>query len=206
MKFNLIAADPAWRFSDPLEMSDVKRGATAQYKSTMSLQEIVELSYYTRRLAADDSVLVLWVPDSMLEDGLRVMRVWGFQHKQIVTWVKTGVDEKRLDPENIPEDLQMGFGMGRIFRCADEHALIGTRGQPLKLLSDRATRNVFLHPNLKHSAKPDNVMMALDKMFPGASKLEMFARRTRPGWVSVGNECPSTMGEEIKYSLASLLD
>lgn len=206
MKFNLIAADPPWRFSDPLEMDDVKRGADAQYKGTMTLQTIVELSYYLRRVAADDSVLILWVPDSMLEDGLRVMRVWGFRQTQILTWVKTGVDERRLDPENIPEDLQMAFGMGRIFRNCDEHALVGVKGSATKILSDRATRNTFLHPNLKHSAKPDNVMAALDKMFPAPlPKLEIFARRARPGWTTVGNECPTTMGEDIRESLASLL-
>lgn len=207
MKFNLIVADCPWRFSDPLEMSDVKRGADANYRGTMDLQKIVELSFYTRRLAADDSVLVLWVPDSMLEDGLRVMRVWGFQQKQILTWVKTGIDEKRLDSEDIQEDVKMAFGMGRIFRCADEHALVGVRGSIQDYLRDRGQRNVFLHPNLKHSSKPDNVMSALDKMIPAPfPKLEMFARRSRPGWIGCGNECPATMGEDIKDSLKKLLE
>ena len=36
--------------------------------------------------------------------------------------------------------------------------------------------------------------------------LELFARRDRPGWTTVGLECPSTEGEDIFASIDRLTD
>jgi N6-adenosine-specific RNA methylase IME4 len=130
---------------------------------------------------------------------------WGFKQKQILTWVKTTMNEPRTSQDEISEDLKLSFGMGRIFRCADEHALVGTKGKVSDMVKNHGIRNAFIYPNLKNSAKPDTVTAALDKMFPApAKKLELFARRSRPGWVTLGNECPSTMGQDIRESLQNL--
>lgn len=202
--FDLVLADPAWRFADKLGMSEVKRGADAVYASTMSRQEIIELGHWVRRIRAENAVLILWVPDSMLEDGLRVVRAWGFEQRQILTWVKTGARESRLDENNVPEDLAMAFGMGRIFRNCDEHALICTHGSVQGMLKVRNQRNLVLAPNLAHSAKPEGFHNRLEQMFPAARKLEMFARRARPGWTTIGNECPGYEGVDIRDALAGV--
>ena len=36
--------------------------------------------------------------------------------------------------------------------------------------------------------KPDEVAERIESLYPSASKLEMFARTTRPGWDVFGNE------------------
>lgn len=196
-KYAVIVADPPWRFGDSLTMSDVKRGADAQYASTMSDEEIIGLGPLVQSIAEDPSILCLWVPDSMLQLGLDVMKAWGYTQKQIVTWVKTA-DSERRGHEEIPEDLKMAFGMGRVFRNCDEHALIGTRGQISKILRSKSERNVILGPNMKHSAKPERLQNALDRMFPDQRKIELFSRRRRPGWVTLGNECPGQEGHDIR--------
>lgn len=84
-KFSIVVADPPWRFSDKLAMSDVKRGAEANY-STLSLDDIKRLP--VNDWCADSAVLALWVPSSLLQDGLDVMAAWGFKQKQIYTWLK----------------------------------------------------------------------------------------------------------------------
>jgi N6-adenosine-specific RNA methylase IME4 len=43
-------------------------------------------------------------------------------------------------------------------------------------------------------------------MFPQWRKLELFARRHRPGWTCLGNESPMTNGEDIRESIGNLLD
>lgn len=186
MKFSVITADPPWSFNDKLTMSSTKRGAAANY-SLLSLADIVALP--VSRVAKDDSVLALWVPSSMLSDGLSVMGAWGFKQKTIWTWVKTS------------KSGGLAFGMGRTFRGCSEHALIGTRGKPKCL--NRSQRNVSLDLQLAHSQKPETLQDRLELMYAG-DRLELFARRARSGWVTVGNEAPGTIGEGIRDSLARL--
>ena len=180
MKFSVITADPPWSFNDKLTMSSTKRGAAANY-SLLSLADIVALP--VSRVVKDDSVLALWVPSSMLSDGLSVMEAWGFKQKTIWTWVKTS------------KSGGLAFGMGRTFRACSEHALIGTRGKPKCL--NRSQRNVSLDPATRHSEKPETIQDRLELMFNGPY-LELFARRERPRWTCVGDECPGTVGVDIR--------
>jgi N6-adenosine-specific RNA methylase IME4 len=52
----------------------------------MTINEIIELD--VKSLAANDSVLALWVPSSLLIEGLDAMKQWGFTLKQTHIWVK----------------------------------------------------------------------------------------------------------------------
>lgn len=85
-KYNVIVSDPPWQFSDGLKMETVKRGAGSQYDE-LNIEAIKNLP--VQKIAADDSVLVLWVPGSFLQEGLDTMKAWGFDQKQIHVWVKT---------------------------------------------------------------------------------------------------------------------
>ncbi len=194
--FRVIVADPPWSFGDKLKMSDVKRGAEANY-GTMSTDDIVALP--VKSWVDQDALLALWVPSSLLTGGLQVMREWGFEHKQIYTWVKTAqhVTDKMGKKGRITEHEGNGlaFGMGHHFRGCSEHALIGTRGSPQP--QNKAQRNVELALSMKHSAKPEGLQERLELMFPDSLKLEMFARRDRPGWICTGREAPGTYGEDI---------
>ena len=52
----------------------------------MELKEIVELP--VSRLAAAKSHLYLWVPNALLQEGLKVMAAWGFTYKCNLVWYK----------------------------------------------------------------------------------------------------------------------
>ncbi|HIB83315.1 MAG TPA: hypothetical protein EYO59_01575 [Chromatiaceae bacterium] len=59
-----------------------------------------------------------------------------------------------------------------------------------KIPQPRGSRNIEqLVRELRgtHSTKPDEVAERIDKMFPNQSKVELFSRRTRPGWASWGD-------------------
>lgn len=86
-KFRVIVADPPWVFSDKLEMSDVARGAEANY-DVMTIKDIKELPIQNF-ISPDGAILALWVPSSLLQEGLDTMKSWGFKHKQTYIWVKT---------------------------------------------------------------------------------------------------------------------
>jgi N6-adenosine-specific RNA methylase IME4 len=207
MKYNVIVSDPPWSFDDKLKMSSVKRGAEANYK-TLSNEDIKNLD--VGKLAAKDSLLALWVPSSLLDVGLDIMNEWGFTLKQTFIWVKTKKEPlKNLNKtQNFSIQDILGFGMGRTFRNTHEIVLIGTRGKISKRLRNKSCRSVFLAPIGKHSEKPEGLQDMLDLMFPGKynKKIEMFARRDRPGWVCIGNQAPATINKDIRESIKDTLN
>lgn len=196
----VIVCDPPWSFSDGLKMSDVKRGAQSNY-STMNVQDLKNLSVKDIT-DPDGCLLALWCPSSFLKEGLEIMTGWGFQQKTTYVWVKS---KKKL-PKDLQLDQSLSFGMGRTFRASHEIALIGINNTKIyKALQNKSQRTVSFAPNLGHSVKPETLQDSLDLMFPHADKIELFARRDRKGWTCLGNECPSSKGEDIVVSLEKLL-
>lgn len=181
MRYAVVVADPPWAFNDKLTMSAVKRGAEANY-TTLSNDDIAALPVGAWCLP--DSLLALWVPSSLLGVGMRVMSAWGFEQKQVYTWVKTS-------------STGLAFGMGRYFRGCTEHALIGTRGKLSARVVSKSERCAELHAALPHSKKPEGLQERLERMLAGPY-LELFARRQRSGWTCVGNEAPETIGVDIR--------
>ena len=230
MKFNVIVADPPWGdFRDKLKMSSVKRGAAANYP-VLSIEEICNLP--VKDLSDPNGcVLALWVLGSMLEDGLKVMKAWGFEQKQVYVWVKTkkqssinslafkdlliSIKRWKNDPISFVDEILkssfkigdwlLSFGMGRLFRQSHEICLIGINSTKVyQELANKSQRSVCFEENKGHSIKPDNLQNSLEFMFPNAKKIEMFARRKRQGWTSIGHDVLN--GEDITKSIQTLKD
>lgn len=191
-----VYADPPWSYGDKLRMSSTKRSSVDQYH-VMTVPDICKLAD-DRSIAgypiADDAFLFLWVTNPMLLDGSgpAVCRAWGFEPKQLLTWVKG-----RLDGLN---GLMPQIGMGRITRGVTEHLIIATRGKPLSLVRDHRVINVFttpmetgdafVAPRYEHSQKPGLIYGLIERLVPGPY-LELFARRTHPNWEVWGDQLHS---------------
>lgn len=224
MKVRLICADPPWNFSDGLSMAKTKRGASANY-NTLSLEELKNLQI--KDICEEDALLVLWVPSSLLSDGLEVMEAWGFRQTQTHIWVKTKKEPFKAILKEISKAFKeipktglsniikgifskfdtsklLAFGMGRLFRQTHELALIGVRGKIYNHLENKSQRSVHFFPATKHSVKPEALQDMLDKMFPNGNRLELFSRRQKKGWVCLGNEAPMSKNEDIRKSLLKL--
>lgn len=196
MKFEVIIADPPWSFDDGLKRmrQKTKRGAGSNY-DVMHSSMIANID--VQSIASPDCILVMWVPSTLLKDGINVVESWGFTLKQTFVWVKLKKDHaKERDPNN-----KTRVGMGRLFRQSHEIALVCTRGKPHKNLSSRSQRSVAFDLNEGHSVKPYTLHERLEEMFPDSNKLEMFARRNRIGWTCVGNELT---GNDINIDVAAL--
>lgn len=198
MKHQVILADPAWGFDDGLKKMKrkVRRSAASQYR-TMTPQQVAALPVKDLVDPAG-CVLALWVPGSMLEDGLMVMKAWGFKLKQIFVWVKLKKDyTKEKDWNNSTR-----VGMGRLFRQSHEIALICTAGKSVyKRLKNKGQRSVMFDLNLGHSIKPALLHKRLDLMFPDSDKVELFARRPMPGWTVLGDGID---GKDIDVAIQEL--
>lgn len=204
MKYQVIIADPPWSFNDKLKKmkAKTKRSADSHYK-VMTVADIAALDVAS---LADPAgcVLALWVPGSFMAAGLQVAQAWGFALKQNYIWVKT--KKRKLKAHELVQPANhLAFGMGRLFRQTHETALICTSGKSVyPLLEDHSQRSVCFWPNMGHSQKPPCLHINLDDMFPKADRLELFARNDYAGWICVGNECPSSIGEDIVDSISRL--
>jgi N6-adenosine-specific RNA methylase IME4 len=178
-RFGLILADPPWAYSDLGHTRRIDR----QY-SVMTLDDICSLP--VSAIAGKDAVLFLWVTATHLfPNGHRVMDAWGFEYRTNIVWDK------------------LAIGMGHYARVRHEHLLIGIRGKP----GTSAVHNlpsVIQERRGKHSVKPELSYQYIEKMFPDLTKIELFARRRRPGWASWGLELENLpQGTDMSDSAAA---
>lgn len=165
-QFRLLYADPPWRYQH-LPQTESRR-IENQYP-TMELAAICAL----RVPAADDAVLFLWATSPKLAEALEVITAWGFTYTTCAVW-----DKERM-------------GMGYYFRQQHELLLVATRGAlPVPKDSLRMSSVIRVRRGA-HSEKPARVYELLEAMYPhftAADRVELFARRQRPGWTTWSNE------------------
>lgn len=174
-KYGVILADPEWRFEPRSRETGMDRAADNHYP-TSSTEEICARPVAS--IAADDCVLFLWATAPMLPDALRVMEAWGFTYKSNAIWFKDRV------------------GTGYWFRNQHELLLIGSRGHPPAPAPGTQFSSVIEAPVAEHSRKPDDFHALIEGYFPNLPRIELNARRARPGWDAWGNEAPEQANGE----------
>lgn len=172
-KYNVIYADPPWTFKTR-SAKGAGKSPSKHYK-TMSIEDICNLP--VKEVAAKDAILFMWVYQPLLPEALEVMESWGFEYKTIAfVWDKLTVHGKRH------------MSTGYYSRVGMEMVILGRRGNPPRV-ADKGVRQVFSASIREHSRKPDEVYDFIERLYPEATKLEMFARSGyRKGWDKVGDE------------------
>ncbi len=169
-KYQVIVADPPWQYKNKKTGGSMKSGSAAKYP-TMAFNEICDLP--VPDICEKNSILFLWGTTPLPRHSLEVMDAWGFQFKTKIYWVKP-----RL-------------GMGFWFRGGVEECLIGIRGN---VKAFRCSKPNFIQaPVRKHSQKPEEFFELIEPeldRFGLTSRIELFARNTRPGWMVWGDEVP----------------
>ena len=172
-KYNIIYADPPWTYKVWSKKGE-NRTAQSHY-NCMTKEEIQRLD--VQRISADNSVLFLWVTYPCMEEGLELIRKWGFQYKTCAfSWVK--LNKKSNTPFT---------GMGYYTRANNEICLLATKGKPLKRIS-KGVQQIVLSKIREHSRKPDEVRERIVQLFGDLPRVELFARQKVEGWDSWGNE------------------
>lgn len=169
--FGAIVADVPWPFRH-FSPKGEDRAAVRHY-DTMTMGEICDLP--VAGLCLSDAMLVLWVPDTQLDKGLRVIADWGFKYSTVAFhWVKTN-----KAGDGLP------IGMGYWTRANPEIALLATRGSPRRI--NRDVPRLIVAPRREHSRKPDQVYQRTKRLARGPY-LDLFSRESRPGWTAYGHE------------------
>ncbi|MCL1976236.1 MAG: MT-A70 family methyltransferase [Firmicutes bacterium] len=159
-----IVADPPW-----MKNQRGVRGAASKYQ-LMPLNQIKNMP--VGDLATENAVCWLWVTNSTIDDGYDVLRAWGFEAKSILTWFK----------------FRPQLGLGMYLRNDTEHVLLGVKGKmPIGVKNQPSW---FIAPTREHSHKPEEFFAIAERCYPGPY-LELFARRSQPGWDKWGLEVES---------------
>lgn len=165
-KFDLIYADPPWRY----DFSKSKSRAIESHYQSMDVDEICNLDILS--ITKQDCILYLWATAPKLIEALKVMESWGFIYKTNMVWIKPTI------------------GMGYHARGKHELLLIGTKGKWSPSKAQSRYQSVINASRGKHSKKPDDVYSILEESYPPTENklIELFARNKRKDWESWGNE------------------
>lgn len=159
-QFDVILADPPWKY-------DINtRGSPDDHYDVMDDQAINDLKIPS----ADNCVLFMWGTAPKLVEAMQVIEAWGFTYKTNMVWIKDKI------------------GTGYYFRGKHELLLVAVKGHPLIPEEKDRPESVLIAPRTKHSKKPEEIYSIIERMYPNAKYLELFARNTKKNWKSWGNE------------------
>lgn len=166
-KFRTIVADPPW--SKNQTSRDGKYGGAINHYSLMSLERIKQMP--VAELADENAHLYLWVTEGNVDEGLEVVKAWGFRYITMFHWIKPKM------------------GVGNYLRTASETCIFAVRGK-LPPKCKNQINWLIDYPTSLHSEKPRSFTSIVERVSPGPY-LELFCRK-RPAsaenWYCWGNE------------------
>lgn len=159
-KAHTVLADVPFAFNN-----QTTRAASSTHYSVMTAEELKSF-----RFSHDESscLLLFWAWNSLLIECLDIVKAWGFIYRTNIVWIKPHM------------------GLGNYVRSAHELILLATKG---KLKLPLSTRHIswFIAETREHSRKPE-MQYDIAEILGKPPYLELFARRPRPGWTSIGDE------------------
>ena len=185
--FGALYIDPPWRFEVWSRMTGLDRSAESHYP-TMTPDKLKALPIPT--LMADDCAVFMWATWPTLPQAVALGECWGLTYKTCAfLWAKMN---KHMNGRfAVPEDnANWHMGMGFWTRANTEPCLLFTKGKPKRKAAN--VRQLIVSPIERHSKKPDSVYASIEALVNGPY-CELFARQTKTGWDSWGNEIDSTI-------------
>jgi N6-adenosine-specific RNA methylase IME4 len=177
INFDLILADPPWKQSKGGKKAVRKNSSGKELDyPTLDLNGIKEILKAASALSKDNSVLFLWTIDKYLFEAEQIAKELGYKLHARMIWNKiTG----------IPAAFTIRYG--------HEYLLFMYKGNLLPVAMEERGKihSVFTEQVKRHSQKPEIAFKIIERLYPRAAKLELFARQKRTGWSSWGNEIES---------------
>ncbi len=174
--FDVLLLDPPWSHYGQQN----KWGAAAKFYATMTDDELRAMPI--RDLTTQASVVFCWATCPRLDFAIDLLRHWGFAYRGVAfTWVKTTkagrpIGARGVRPSIVKPTVELVLAASRT-----------AKGRPMPV-ADESVAQVVLAPVGQHSAKPVEVYNRIERVYPKASRLELFARQRREGWESWGDE------------------
>jgi site-specific DNA-methyltransferase (adenine-specific) len=174
--FDVLLLDPPWSHYGQQD----KWGAAAKFYSLMDDDALRAMPILG--LTKPSSVVFMWATCPRLDFAIDLLRHWGFAYRGVsFAWVKATKAGRPIGARGVRPS---------IVKPTTELVLAGSRtakGRPMPV-ADEAVAQVVLAPIGRHSEKPVEVYNRIERVYPKASRLELFARARREGWESWGDE------------------
>lgn len=146
---------------------------------TMDIPALCRLGERFEPLIAKHAVAAAWVYGPRQWDLPIVMKAFGFTYSgegfNEFTWIKIG---KAGQPRIVN---------GKTTRKGMESVTLWKRGKGLRI-ADHGVPQVIFAPVEGHSRKSQQIHKGLELLYGPVRRLELFARKTRPGWTVWGNQ------------------
>lgn len=199
-KFNVIYADPPWRFKNWSMKELAERGERWARRNGRSPYDVMTTADIctlpVKEMVAPDSVLLMWATYPKLEDALEVIKAWGFTYKTVAfSWLKLN-----------PSGKGFKMGLGYHTRGNVEPCLLATRGDGLRRVDNGVMQviiddgDVLIAPVGEHSRKPGEARKRIERLYGDVPRVELFARQRCDGWAIWGNQAPG--GSDIVLEAA----
>lgn len=147
-----------------------------------------------RAVMEDQCFVFLWVGETHLEDGRRLLEKWGLRRIEDICWVKTNREQK--------PDLETG-GVSSAVMYEEESQLVRTKEHCILGLKGRVRRSEdghLIHANVDtdlimeeekafgSTQKPQELYEIIEHVCLGRRRLELFGndRNLRDGWLTLG--------------------
>lgn len=173
-RYDLIYADPPWRQSKGGKKAVRKNSSGKELEyPTLDLPEIEQILRSAVKLTRENSVLFLWTIDKYLFQAQEIAENLGYKLHARMIWNKiTG----------IPAAFTVRFG--------HEYLLYLYKGKltPVAHNERGKIHTVFTEQAKRHSQKPKIAYEIIERLYPGLSKIELFARNKREKWDCWGND------------------
>jgi len=164
-KYRVIYADPPWSYGNKLTEG---YGAAENHYPTMSIDELCALP--VADMTNGNAVLFLWTTSPLLKESFKVIDAWGFKYKTSFVWDK------------------VRHNMGHYNSVRHEFLLVCTKGSCTPDVSKLFDSVVVCERSDKHSEKPEVFREMIDTLYTRGNKIELFARKSVPGWDVWGNQ------------------
>lgn len=186
--YNIIYADPPWHYNSKSIKINGNDWKLLNHYPTMKTEEICTLDI--KNILSNDACCFMWVTDSHLEDGLKVMKSWGFKYKTIAfVWVK----------ENKNKKIITNAAPWTIKSC--EICLFWTKWAMTKYKLKNNVKQLIIAERTKHSKKPLEAINRINELFWDLPKIELFCRAPQEWWDVWGNEIENTYTIQDKTNI-----
>ena len=179
-KYQIIYADPPWKYNDP-KGNDPKLGGITY--PVMTNEEIALLPI--NDITDNNCSLFIWITMPKLEEVFPIINIWGFKYITCAfTWVKLN-----------PSGNGIYSGLGHWTNGNAELCLFCKKGSPKRV--SKNIKQIQMYPRSQHSVKPPIIRNEIIKLVGDLPRIELFARPPKDrlfedesykGWDVWGNE------------------
>lgn len=173
--YEVVLSDPPWHYYGDRSNAS----SAAKHYTTVPDADMVDVA---RPPLAPRGVLFMWATGPKLDVALHLIEQWGLHYRGMAfVWCKTRRDGNPIGARGVRPTIT---------KPLTEFVLAASpvaKGRPLPVADESVVQTVFA-PVREHSRKPDEVRERIERLYPSATRLEMFARESADGWDAFGNE------------------